>query len=176
MTTREPGGSPGAEVIRKLVVEGAPGLWDDLTETLLFNAARADHLAKRVWPALQKGEVVLCDRFVDSTLVYQGVGKGLGVDYLRDLHLSLFGNFMPHLTFILDIPPKQGLERAKARAGAETRFENMKLTFHESVREGFLAIARQEPERCVVIDASQPVEKVHSDMREAISVRLGITL
>jgi len=174
--TREPGGSPGAEQIRNLLVNGEAGAWDPVAETLLFYAARLDHVNTVIKPALAQGKYVLCDRFSDSTLVYQGIGKKLGEEYVLSLHRQTLGNFMPDLTIILDIDPETGLKRANNRRGGETRFESMSFDFHQSVRAGFLSIARREPERCAVIDASQDVQSVQTQIIATIKQRLGLHL
>lgn len=176
LATREPGGSAGAEKIRSLLVSGEVDSWDALTETILFNAARADHINKLVKPALAQGKTVICDRFLDSTIVYQGIGKGLGTDYIKNLHHMLFGNFMPDLTIILDIKPEDGLARASKRVSDENRFEKHNIEFHQKIRAGFLKIAEMEQGRCVVLDANQDVEKLHKQIIETISSRLRIAL
>lgn len=162
--TREPGGEAGAEAIRELLVTGDKSRWDALAETLLFSAARVQHIARLIRPALAEGKWVICDRFVDSTRVYQGVGKGVSKSMVDELHRLTLGNFMPDCTIILDIDPQVGVGRAKGRQGHETRFEEMDMAFHQQVRDGFLAIAKEEPGRCHVIDASQPVEVIHAQI------------
>jgi dTMP kinase len=159
--TREPGGAPGAEAIRKLLVEGETARWDALTEALLHTAARRDHLEKTVRPALARGAWVISDRYVDSTIAYQGFGHGLPVEDIRRLHRLANGGFMPAMTFILDLPVEAGLARAARRGGAEDRYERMDKAFHERLRKGFLAQAEADPERCQVIDAFRDVEIVH---------------
>jgi len=174
--TREPGGSVGAEQIRSLLVNGKTDAWDPVAETLLFYAARLDHVNKLIKPAMMKGKTVLCDRFADSTRVYQGIGKGLTQHYIDELHHLTLGNFMPDLTLILDIDPVIGLKRAAARHGHETRFESMDIDFHHAVRAGFLTIAQCEPERCVVVDAGRSQADVHAHMIEAMNRHLGLAL
>jgi len=159
--TREPGGSAGAEQLRTLLVSGEKDAWDAETETLLFYAARLDHVNKLIKPALAEGKTVICDRFADSTLVYQGIGKGLSEEYVRMLHRLTLGNFQPDLTIILDIDPAIGLKRAAARRGTETRFESMDIDFHHCIRAGFLSIAEREPNRCVVVDAVLNIFDLH---------------
>jgi dTMP kinase len=166
--TREPGGSAQGDAIRQLLLTGSGDKWNPVAETLLFQAARVEHVERVIRPALAKGDTVLCDRFLDSTIVYQGIGKGLSVEYIRQLHHFTLGNIMPGLTLVLDIDPAEGLRRAKSRAGDETRFENMNMNFHHAVREGFLAIAKGEPERCRVINASASVEEVRDAIRDAV--------
>ncbi|NYZ12070.1 dTMP kinase [Azospirillum sp. RWY-5-1] len=153
VTTREPGGSPGAEEIRRLLVDGEPGRWGAMTEALLHTAARRDHLERTVWPALDAGQWVLCDRFYDSTMAYQGYGLGLGRETIGSLQRLALGDFAPDLTVILDLPVEEGLARAASRPGAEDRYERMDRAFHERLRAGFLDIAAREPGRCVVVDA-----------------------
>jgi len=176
LATREPGGSAGAEKIRSLLVSGEVDAWDALTETLLFNAARADHINKLIKPAMMQGKTVICDRFLDSTIVYQGIGKGLGTVYIKSLHHMLFGNFMPDLTIILDIKPEDGLARAAKRSDNENRFEQLDIEFHQKIRAGFLKIAEMETERCVVFDANQDKDKLHKQIIETIKTRCGIGL
>ncbi len=174
--TREPGGTESAERVRTLLVSGKSDAWDPVAETLLFYAARMEHVNRLVKPAMQDGKTVLCDRFSDSTLVYQGVGKGLTETYVQSLHHLLLGNFAPNLTFILDIDPETGLKRASARAGGETRFEGMDIAFHRQIRAGFLDIARREPGRCLVIDADDDMFDLHERIVDAVNRRLGIAL
>jgi dTMP kinase len=173
VTTREPGGSPGAEMIRKLLVEGPAERWDGTTEALLHFAARRDHLRMTVWPALEHGAWVISDRFADSTRAYQGWGHGLDLATLDRLYSVAVGVFRPDLTLILDLPVDAGLARAATRRGAETRYESLPREFHDRVREGFLTIARLEPERCVVIDASQDIDAVAASIAGAVAERLG---
>lgn len=170
--TREPGGSPGAEEIRALLVSGETGRWGPVTEALLHTAARRDHLERTVWPALQAGRWVLCDRFFDSTMAYQGYGLGLGRDLVAGLQQAALGDFRPDLTLILDLPVELGLDRAAARRGGEDRYERMDTSFHHRLRDGFLDIARREPERCVVIDASRSLDEVHAAILDAVDARL----
>jgi dTMP kinase len=176
LVTREPGGTPGAELIRKLLVEGPPDRWLPLTEALLLHAARHDHVVRRIAPGLAAGRWVLCDRFMDSTRVYQGVAGGVGEAVTERLHATIFGDLRPDLTVILDVPVTTGLDRRRRGASGEQRFEQMTGAFHERVREGFRALARAEPERCVLIDAARPIEAVAADVRELVSRRLGLDL
>ena len=171
--TREPGGSPGAEEIRKLLVEGARERWTPLAETLLFIAARADHVARLIEPALRSGQWVISDRFADSTYVYQGVARGLGVDAVRRLHDAAMPALAPDLTLILDLDPAEGLKRASARAaGAENRFEKFDADFHQALRAAFRDIAAQEPKRCVVIDGARGADAVADDVLRSVLERL----
>lgn len=171
--TREPGGAPGAEEIRRLLVEGTPDRWDAMTETLLHLAARRDHLRAVVRPALAEGKWVLCDRFSDSTVAYQGFGHGVDRGTIDALHGLAVEGFKPDLTLILDLPVDEGLRRAGGRAGNETRYERMDRAFHERLREGFLTIAREEPERCVVINSTAQREKVAARIWDAVRERLS---
>ena len=172
LRTREPGGAPGAEDIRKLLVEGDPGRWDAQSEALLMVAARRCHLTAMVWPALAQGTWVVSDRFADSTLAYQGSAGGVPRADLEALHRIIAGDFAPDLTLILDLPIDLGLARAAARAGAETRFERKDRAFHEKLRQGFLEIATREPRRCVLIDATGDVDAVHQSVLAAVRERL----
>jgi dTMP kinase len=173
VVTREPGGSPGAEEIRKLLVEGEPECWTPLSETLLFLAARADHISKVIEPALAAGSWVISDRFSDSTYVYQGVARGLGVQTVARLHEAAFASFVPDLTLVLDLDPRTGLERAHARkSGAENRFERFDSTFHERLRKAFREIAAAEPKRCALIDAGRTVEEISADIWRVVEQRL----
>ena len=172
LETREPGGAPGAEAIRALLVSGDTGRWTPMTEALLHSAARADHLARSVRPALAEGKWVVCDRFTDSTLAYQGYGHGLGVERINALNELVTEGLRPDLTLILDLPVEAGLRRAGTRPGAEDRYERMGRDFHERLREGFLAIARAEPNRCAVIDAAADVETVAGAIARAVNERL----
>lgn len=176
LVTREPGGTTGAESIRALLVEGDGGRWDPMTETILFMAARVDHVRKRITPALREGTHVICDRFADSTMVYQGFAKGLGEPFITMLHEFCLGAFQPDLTLILDIVPEEGLKRAASRKGAETRFEGMDIHFHRAVREGFLQIARQHPHRCAVLNAAEEPGQVHKQIVATLKQRLGLSL
>lgn len=174
--TREPGGSPGADAIRALLVTGETDRWDATSELLLHAAARRDHLVRTVWPALEAGRWVVSDRFADSTMAYQGSGHGLSRVAVATVHGLVAGEFAPDLTLILDLPVAQGLARAATRQGAETRYERMDVAFHERLRAGFLDIARREPGRCVVIDATAPVDAVAAEVAAAVGARLSVRL
>jgi dTMP kinase len=158
--TREPGGTPGAEEIRKLLVQGDAARWEPMTEALLHFASRRDHVTKVIKPALARGAWVVSDRFVDSTLAYQGYGHGLGAEPIELLRKLVLGEFQPGLTLLFDVPVELGLQRAGKRKSADARYESMGKQFHIRVREGFLAIARAEPGRVTVIDSSKPVDDV----------------
>lgn len=174
LVTREPGGTPGAEQIRQLLVQGPPERWLPLSEALLLLAARYDHVVRRIAPALADGRWVLCDRFMDSTRVYQGVAGAVGEAVIERLHASVLGDLRPDLTVILDVPVATGLGR-QGTPGRQ-RYERMTKAFHERVREGFLALARAEPERCVVVDAARPVGVVADDVRALVAGRFGVDL
>ncbi|MFZ1480135.1 MAG: dTMP kinase [Paracoccaceae bacterium] len=164
--TREPGGSPGAEELRRLVLEGATDRWSAETEILLFTAARRDHLEKTIRPALARGEVVICDRFADSTRVFQGLTRGdlaATVDRLHDLMIGV----EPDLTLLIDLDAAAGLARATARQGAEMRFEDMGLAFQTRAREGFLALAACNA-RFRVIEGDRPAETVAAEVLAAV--------
>ena len=173
VATREPGGSPGAEMIRKLLVEGPVERWDGTTEALLHFAARREHLRSIVWPALKRGDWVISDRFADSTLAYQGYGHGVDRKIFDELYKVAAGDFRPDLTLILDLPIETGLLRAAARRGAETRYESLPRDFHARVRAGFLEIAKRDPQRCVVIDATGDIDTIAAAIARAASERLG---
>lgn len=173
LVTREPGGADGAEAIRSLLVSGSVDRWDGCAEALLHSAARRDHLVKTVWPALARGAWVVCDRFADSTLAYQGYGHGLDLGLIRQLATVTMGVFKPDLTLILDLSVEEGLKRAGGRGGVEDRYERMGYAFHQRLRQGFLEIAGAEPERCVVIDAERPVAAVQIAIKDAVCARLG---
>jgi dTMP kinase len=172
VATREPGGSPGAEAIRALLVQGDTTRWDGVTEALLHYAARRDHVEKTIWPALRAGKAVLCDRFADSTTAYQGYGHGIDRAVLDRIRMAAIGDFAPDLTFVLDLPVEVGLRRAGARGGLENRYELMGEAFHERLRRGFLEIAAAEPARCVVIDATRPIDQIHTDIAARALARL----
>ncbi|WP_147125373.1 dTMP kinase [Shimia ponticola] len=171
LRTREPGGSPGAEDIRRLLVEGDPEKWSPETELLLFTAARRDHLEKTIEPALTKGEVVISDRFADSTRIYQGATRGDLRPMVDELHRLMIGR-EPDLTIIIDMDPQAALTRGLARGSGEDRFEDFGLPFQKALRDGFLKLAQEFPERCVIIDGNHPVETVEEAVWRAVSPRL----
>lgn len=173
VATREPGGAPGAEAIRKLLVEGAAERWDGTTEALLHFAARRDHLRATVWPALKRGAWVVSDRFADSTRAYQGYGHGLDLEMLDRLYETAVGSFRPDLTLVLDLPVETGLKRAAERRGTETRYESLPREFHERVRRGFLEIAKRDPKRCAVIDATKDIDTIAAAINGVVADRLG---
>ena len=170
--TREPGGSPGAEEIRALVLQGDPDRWSAQTELLLFTAARRDHLERTIRPALAAGRIVICDRFADSTRMYQGLSRGdlrPAVDQLHDLMIGT----EPDLTFLIDMDPGQGLARAKSRATAEERFEDFGLDLQTRMRAGFLALAREFPDRIRVIDGNRAKAAVAADVLAVLEAELS---
>ena len=170
VTTREPGGSPGADAIRALLLEGDPGRWSSLTEALLMYASRADHLERTIIPALANGAVVISDRFADSTMAYQGLAGSLGENTVKTLHDIVVGNRDPDLTIILDLPVEHGLKRAVTRGG-EQRFESKGARYQEDVRQAFLEIARREPKRCTLVDARDDVDAVAERVFAAVRSR-----
>ena len=169
--TREPGGTEGAEAIRELIVKGATDRWSPLTEALLMYAARADHLEKVIKPAVARGAVVISDRFSDSSMAYQGLAGHVGAAHIDVLNNLVVGTHGPNLTIILDTPAEEGLRRATADDG-ETRFEDKGAAFQRSVREAFLTIASKAPDRCVVIDAREPIDVVAKQVMVAVGQRL----
>lgn len=161
--TREPGGSPGAEDIRRLLVEGDPGRWSGETEILLFTAARRDHLEKTIQPALAAGKIVISDRFADSTRVYQGAARGDLRSVVDRLHKEMI-QLEPDVTFIIDMEPEEALKRGLARNSGEDRFEDMGAAFQTKLRAGFHALAAEYPNRCLLIDGNRPQEDVAADV------------
>lgn len=169
--TREPGGSPGAEEIRALVLQGDPDRWSAETEILLFTAARRDHLERTIQPALEAGKVVICDRFADSTRMYQGLSRGnlrAKVDALHDLMIGV----EPDLTLLIDMDPTIGLSRAKARNTVEERFEDFGASLQEAMRAGFLALAKEYADRFRVIEGARDADTVAEDVWAAVSPHL----
>jgi dTMP kinase len=175
LATREPGGSPAAEEIREALLSGRVWQFGPFAEALLFSVARADHIENAIGQALHEGKWVVCDRFLDSTRAYQGATAGVPKGLISALERLTVGNLLPDITFILDIPPEEGLARAAERRSGSMpdRFESQELLLHERVRRAFLDIAEEEPERCIVIDASQPEAMVAEDVWEAVLQRLS---
>jgi dTMP kinase len=173
--TREPGGSPGAEVIRYVLLSGAAKPLGPEIETMLFAAARDEHLNDKIRPALARGRWVICDRFADSTRVYQGVLGHVDARLIRALERLTVGRTRPVLTFVLDLPPELGLRRARARRGAAhaDRFEQESIDFHEKLRAGFRQIAQEEPERCVLIDATEEPDFIADQIWRVVEDRLS---
>ena len=172
LVTREPGGSPGAEEVRALLVAGAADRWSPTAETLLLYAARADHLERVIRPALDRGAWVVCDRFADSTQAYQGAAGGASPGLLRALEREVLEHDRPDLTLVFDLPAADGLARAAARGEVRTRFEARGPDFHDRLRSEFLRIARAEPERCVVIDARPGPDAVADAVWTVVRERL----
>jgi dTMP kinase len=174
--TREPGGSPGAEAIRRLLLDGETERWDAVSEALLLFAARRDHVARLIRPALAAGTWVIGDRFADSTVAYQGYGRGLPLEDLAELSRIALEDFTPDFTLILDLPVDEGLSRVGRRSMIADRFERLEHEFHQRLREGFQQIAAANPQRCVVIDARSDVENVHRAVLAAVGARFGVAL
>jgi dTMP kinase len=172
--TREPGGTPGAEIMRYILLSGAVRPLGPNVEALLFAAARDDHLNRLIRPALERGRWVVCDRFADSTRVYQGVVGKVDPLAIRAMERIIVGDTKPDLTFILDVPAKEGLKRASRRRGKEgaDRFEGETVEFHEKLRDGFLTLAANEPERCVLIDATMPKDDVAEQIWRVVVKKL----
>jgi dTMP kinase len=172
--TREPGGSPGAEILRYVILSGVAKPLGAEAEAMLFAAARDDHLKTVIRPALERGVWVICDRFADSTRVYQGVAGDVDARSIRALERIVVGDTKPDLTFILDVPATVGMQRATKRRGVGDvdRFEGEALAFHEKLRDGFLMLAASEPERCVLIDATVSKDDVHDQIWRIVSQRL----
>ena len=168
LTTREPGGAPGAEDIRRLLVEGAPDRWSGETEILLFTAARRDHLEKTILPALERGATVISDRYADSTRVYQGAARGDLRDTVDALH-ALMIEREPDLTFIIDMDPKEALRRGLARQSGEDRFEEMGASFQTRLRDGFHDLAREHPDRCHLIDGHRDPNEISAEIAKIAS-------
>lgn len=176
LVTREPGGSPGAESVRHVLLSGAAEMFGTRMEAILFAAARNDHVEEVIRPALARGTIVLCDRFMDSSRVYQGVTGNLEADYIEALQRVAVNGVIPDCTLILDIPAEIGLERARKRASAVTapdRFEKEEMQTHEKRREAFLDIAAREPDRCHVVDALRSEDEIAEDIAAIADRRLG---
>jgi dTMP kinase len=175
LLTREPGGSSGAEAVRHVILSGLAEKFGVEAEAMLFAAARNDHVEQVIRPATQAGKVVLCDRFMDSTRVYQGLSNGLNADFITNLERIAINGMVPDLTLVLDIDPVLGLERAAIRrAGPADRFEKETIETHQKRRDGFLAICKAEPRRCAAISADQKAERVAADIQTIVSARLGL--
>jgi dTMP kinase len=169
--TREPGGAPEAEALRELLIHGGTDRWSPEAEALLNYAARDAHLRQTIRPALARGEVVLCDRFMDSTRAYQAYAGGADMGLVDALERAIVGPTRPHLTLVFDLDPALGLARAQARGGAD-RFERKGLAFHERLREGFIAIAAADKKRCVRLDASRSIDAIAAEIASIVEVRL----
>ncbi len=177
--TREPGGTPESESIRDLLVQRGGGDWNAMSEILLLFAARSMHIEKFIEPALNDGKIVICDRFTDSTVAYQGNGRGSNVDTIKEVERISINGFKPDLTFILDIDVRTGLERSNARLSAddagdntEDRFERLDIDFHERLREGFLSIARKDEGRCYILNAAQSIDHLSDEIKNITLAKL----
>ncbi|MFO1189190.1 MAG: dTMP kinase [Alphaproteobacteria bacterium] len=173
IVTREPGGTPAGERIRDILLGREHPKLDPMTEALLHFAARREHLVQVIWPALDRGTWVLCDRFADSTLAYQGHGLGLDEQAIHHLYRLAVGAFVPDHTIILDLPVASGLDRARKRNGTGDRYEDRDVAFHERLRQAYLGLARAEPARCAVIDASGPIARVHAAIMASVDRKFG---
>ncbi len=180
ITTKEPGGTEVGQEIRKLLVCGDKDKFDDVAEMLLYYADRRIHLTKKIWPAMQKGCIVLSDRYADSTVAYQyyGYNKKIQKDKLDEMYKIVAGDFKPDLTIILDIDVKKGLARSFAKAKTmevkELRFEGREIEFHENLRRGFLEIAKENPERYVVLNADKTIDELHQEVVKTVEDKLGL--
>lgn len=171
--TREPGGTPISEQIRNVILDKENTAMDARTEALLYAASRRQHLVEKVWPAIKEGKIVLCDRYLDSSLAYQGGARGLGIDNILNVNMFATEGTFPDLTLLFDIEPEKGLERIAKNASREVnRLDLERIEFHRGVRKTFLELAARYPDRYVVIDASQPLEAVVEDAYKAIKARL----
>lgn len=171
--TREPGGISIAEQIREVILNRENVLMDGRTEALLYAAARRQHLVEKIMPALEEGRIVLCDRFIDSSLAYQGYARGLGMEAVYDINRFAIGDLMPHVTLLFDVRPEVGLERIKAHREQEVnRLDLEALSFHQKVREGYLQLASQFPERITVIDAEASIESVYEESLKFILAKI----
>jgi dTMP kinase len=176
LLTREPGGSPGAEQIRELVVNGSTDKWDDMTELLLIYAARRSHLQQTILPAIARGTWVISDRFADSSRAFQGIAGGLGLQTVETLHQLVIGNFAPDLTIVLDLEPEASLARTRQRGGGEDRFEKKGVGYQQRVREGFRQLALASPATHVLIDAAGSMDAVRKRVFDAVNKHLGLEL
>ena len=178
VVTREPGGTAIGEKIRSILLDPASKDLVPIAELLLYMADRAQHIHQLIKPSLAEGKILLCDRYFDATVVYQGFARGLDIRFIFDLYRMLFQDLQPDLTLLLDLPPRIGLERAwqqldsGSRCGTESRFEEEAISFHEKVRNGYLELARLEPKRFNIIDASRPADAVQSEIRNVVSLYL----
>jgi dTMP kinase len=175
VVTREPGGTDIGGKIRSILLDPASKDLVPTAELLLYMADRAQHIHAVIKPHLAEGKIVICDRYYDATVAYQGFARGLGVEYIRDLHRMILEDFKPDLTILLDLPPRSGLSRAwqeldnGSRSGAESRFEEEAISFHEKVRTGYLELAKMEPQRFKVIDASRSIDEVQTEIQEVLT-------
>ncbi len=172
--TREPGGTPSAEILRDLLTKGDIKKWTPMSEALLMWASRFEHLTNFIRPALNSKKVVICDRFYDSTYAYQGVAHGLGLSNMIELKKLIIGDIEPTITFILDIDPEIGLKRTSNRGDKENRFENYDLDFHNKIRQAFLKIADSEKERCIIINAELSEKEISKIIKNRIDKIINI--
>ena len=172
IVSREPGGSKISEEIRNVILNVNNKNMDYMTEALLYAAARRQHLKEIVWPNIEAGKLVVCDRYLDSSLVYQGCARGLGIEKVYEININATDGFLPDLTIYLDVEPKVGLERIRNNNRDVNRLDLEKISFHENVRNGYLKIASMFPERIVTIDASRSIDEVYNDVKKAIFSRL----
>ena len=169
LSTREPGGTKEGELIRKFLVSGEISSWDSYSESLLFNALRREHINKIINPSLLKGDIVLCDRFIDSTIVYQGVGGGINQTLLLSLHKNFCYDLYPDITFFLSLDPKVGIERTLSRNNkTENRFENMGLSYHQKIQDGFKALSDKNNKRFFEINAELSIEKISNQIYDHV--------
>jgi dTMP kinase len=172
--TREPGGTEAAELVRSLLIDGPDDRWDAVGEALLHSAARRSHLVDEIWPSLERGAWVICDRFADSTMAYQGYAMGLGREAVETLTRVTTGGFGPDLTILLDLPAEEGLRRAKGRDPKADRYERRDLAFHQALRDAFLDIAKREPKRFVVFNAADDKDDVTDAIVAVVEERFGL--
>jgi dTMP kinase len=172
--SREPGGTIEGEQVRKLLVSGSSKIWDPMSEALMFNASRRQHINKIILPSLDKGNIVLCDRFIDSTIVYQGYAGSIEQSILKDLHKKFCYNLYPDLTFFLDLDASLGLKRTRKRSDykEENRFENFGLDYHNKISKGFNNLANNNKERMITIDASQSIKQISKNIINFINLKL----
>jgi dTMP kinase len=175
VATREPGGVPSAEEIRKLLIDDDSPDFHPISELLLIAAARFEHVHKLIQPSLKAGSIVVCDRFVDSTMAYQGFGQKLGKKLPAIIHNYTLQGMSPDLTIILDIDPRYGIERS-VKANKANKYERLSIEYHEKVRRGFQEIANMAPERCVIIDAQQGISNIHRQIIDIVNMKLGYEL
>ncbi len=173
ITTREPGGTIESEIIRNLLVKGKKNKWSGVVETLLLYAARKDHIDKVIAPSLKKNKWVLCDRFKESTLVYQGFGKNVDINLIKKLDKLVTNNLTPGLTFILDIDPKIGLKRSKRKSNSETRYENMSLSFHSKIRKAFKNLANSNKTKYILINANQDINLIQDIIWNVVTNKIN---
>ena len=164
--TREPGGTKFAEIIREILVQGESNKIDNISELFLFAAARTDHVQKVIKKSLQDNKIVICDRFIDSTLAYQGYAGNLDLDIVKEVNKISIGEIYPDITFIFDIDPTQGIERALGENNKETRFEEKDIMYHKKIRDGYMSIARDNAHRCVVINGADDIEQISKKILE----------